>query len=240
MIRQLKEENAMAYSEYWNPKNETLPREELQALQLLKLRRLCQWAYATTPFHQRKFAAAGFKPEQLKTLDDIRRIPIMTREEWMESIMEKPMFGDLLATDVTHAVRYHLTSGTSGRTPIRVLDSMKDWNWISEMWCYGLWGFGVRPEDTVYFAFGYGSFIGFWGAHYCCEKIGSLVIPGGAQTTEGRVKQIVEMGATPSALHPPTPSPSGKRREKWASIWPKTAWSTNSSVPANRQAPSRR
>ena len=230
----------MAYSEYWNPKNETLPREELQALQLLKLRRLCQWAYATTPFHQRKFAAAGFKPEQLKTLDDIRRIPIMTREEWMESIMEKPMFGDLLATDVTHAVRYHLTSGTSGRTPIRVLDSMKDWNWISEMWCYGLWGFGVRPEDTVYFAFGYGSFIGFWGAHYCCEKIGSLVIPGGAQTTEGRVKQIVEMGATPSALHPPTPSPSGKRREKWASIWPKTAWSTNSSVPANRQAPSRR
>ena len=186
----------MTYSEYWNPKNETLPREELQALQLLKLRRLCEWAYATTPFHQRKFDAAGFKAEQLKTLDDIRRIPIMTREEWMESIMEKPMFGDLLATDVTNAVRYHLTSGTSGRTPIRVLDSMKDWDWISEMWCYGLWGFGVRPEDTVYFAFGYGSFIGFWGAHYCCEKIGALVIPGGAQTTEGRVKQIVEMGAT--------------------------------------------
>jgi phenylacetate-CoA ligase len=48
----------------------------------------------------------------------------------------------------------------------------------------------------VYFAFGYGSFVGFWGAHYCCEKIGALVIPGGAQTTEGRVKQIVEMGVT--------------------------------------------
>jgi phenylacetate-CoA ligase len=48
----------------------------------------------------------------------------------------------------------------------------------------------------VYFAFGYGSFIGFWGAHYCCEKLGALVIPGGAQTTEARVKQIVEMGVT--------------------------------------------
>ena len=186
----------MAYSEYWNKKNETLPREDLQRLQLLKLRRLCEWAYATTPFHQRRFDAAGFKPEQLKTLDDIRRIPFMTREEWMDAQVEKPLYGDMLATEQRNAIRYHLTSGTTGRTPIRVLDSMKDWDWINEMWCYGMWGFGVRPEDTVYFAFGYGSFIGFWGAHYACEKIGALVIPGGAQTTEGRIKQIIEMGAT--------------------------------------------
>jgi phenylacetate-CoA ligase len=186
----------MAYSEYWNPKNETLPREELQALQLLKLRRMSEWAYANAPFHRRKFDEAGFQPEQLKTLDDLRRIPFMTREEWMESIFETPMFGGLTTTDHNHAIRYHLTSGTSGRTPIRVLDGTKDWDWIAEMWCYGLWGFGVRPEDSVYFAFGYGSFIGFWGAHYCCEKIGALVIPGGAQTSEARVKQIIEMGVT--------------------------------------------
>lgn len=186
----------MAYSEFWNPKNETLPRDQLQRLQLLKLRRLCEWAYANVPFHRRRFDAAGFQPDQLQTLDDLRRIPFMTREEWMEAQLEKPMFGDLLSTEPTNAIRYHLTSGTTGRTPIRVLDGTKDWDWIAEMWCYGLWGFGVRPEDTVYFAFGYGSFIGFWGAHYCCEKLGALVIPGGAQTTEGRVKQIVEMGAT--------------------------------------------
>jgi len=186
----------MPYSEYWNPKNETLSREQLQMLQLNKLRRLCEWAYTNSPFHRRRFDAAGFRPEQLQTLDDLRRIPFMTREEWMDSQAEKPMFGDLLSTDPTHAIRYHLTSGTSGRTPIRVLDSMKDWDWIAEMWCYGFWGFGVRPEDVVYFAFGYGSFIGFWGAHYCCEKIGALVIPGGSQTTEGRVTQIAEMGVT--------------------------------------------
>jgi phenylacetate-CoA ligase len=186
----------MAYSEYWNPKNETLPREELQRLQLHKLRRLCEWANARSPFHARRFAQAGFHPDQLKTLDDIRRIPMMTREEWMESEQQLPLFGDLPATDQTNAIRYHLTSGTSGRMPIRVLDGMKDWEWIAEMWCYGFWGFGVRPRDVVYFAFGYGSFIGFWGAHYCCEKIGALVIPGGAQTTEARVRQIVELGAT--------------------------------------------
>jgi phenylacetate-CoA ligase len=64
------------------------------------------------------------------------------------------------------------------------------------MWCYGFWGFGIRPADTVFFAFSYGTFVGFWGAHYACEKIGCLVLPGGNMTTEGRVKQIVDMNAT--------------------------------------------
>jgi phenylacetate-CoA ligase len=186
----------MTYSPYWNPKNETLPREDLQRLQLIKLGRMAAWANANSPFHARSFAAAGFHPEQLKSWDDLRRIPFMTREDWMSSISEHPLFGDLPATDETNAIRYHLTSGTSGRTPIRVLDGTKDWDWIGEMWCYGIWGFGVRPEDIVYFAFGYGHFIGFWGAHYGCEKIGALVIPGGAQTTETRVRQIVDMGVT--------------------------------------------
>ena len=186
----------MAHSEYWNPKNETLPREQLQALQLAKLQRMTQWAYARSPFHKSRFDAAGVHPDQLKTLDDLRRIPFMTREAWMDSQVEQPLFGTLPTTTQDHAIRYHLTSGTSGRVPIRVLDGMKDWEWIAEMWSYGFWGFGVRPADVVYFAFGYGSFIGFWGAHYCCEKLGALVIPGGAQTTEARVKQIVEMGVT--------------------------------------------
>ncbi len=186
----------MVYSEYWNPKNEMLPREQLQALQLAKLQRMTQWAYARSPFHRVRFDVAGFHPDQLKTLDDLRRIPFMTRQEWMATQAEQPLFGALPTTSQDNAIRYHLTSGTSGSVPIRVLDGMKDWEWIAEMWSYGFWGFGVRPEDVVYFAFGYGSFIGFWGAHYCCEKIGSLVIPGGAQTTEARVKQIVEMGVT--------------------------------------------
>ena len=55
------------------------------ALQLVKLQRMCEWAYANSPFHQQRWDAAGFHPDQLKTLDDLRRIPFMTREEWMES-----------------------------------------------------------------------------------------------------------------------------------------------------------
>lgn len=183
-------------SEYWNPKNETLTRAELRALQHVKLKRLCEWAYANSAFHRRRWDAAAFHPDQLRTVDDIERIPFMTRAEWMEAQAEAPPFGPLLAVPPEYAVRYHTTSGTTGRTPLRVLDGTKDWEWISEMWAYGLWGFGLRPDDVVLFAFSYGTFIGFWGAHYACEKIGCLVLSTGSATTESRVKSIVDMGVT--------------------------------------------
>jgi phenylacetate-CoA ligase len=183
-------------SEYWNPKNETLPREALRALQLMKLQRLSAWAYATSEFHKRRWDAAGFHPGQLHTLDDLQRIPFMTRADWMNAQAEGPPFGSLLTVTSDHAVRYHTTSGTTGRTPLRVLDGMKDWEWIAEMWAYGLWGFGLRPADIVLFAFSYGTFIGFWGAHYACEKIGCLVLSTGSATTESRVRSIIEMGVT--------------------------------------------
>jgi len=79
---------------------------------------------------------------------------------------------------------------------------MKDWEWIAEMWCYGLWGFGVRPADTLFVAFGYSKFIGFWGLHYAGEKLGCLVLPGGAMATDQRVREIVETGATVVASTP--------------------------------------
>ncbi len=177
-------------------------REELEALQLAKLRRLAEWAAARSPFYARSFRRAGFRPEQLETLADLRRLPYLTRDEWMASQAERPPFGTLPVAGREHAVRVHTTSGTTGREPIRVLDTAKDWAWQSEMWCYGIWGFGVRPADVAYVAFGYGSFIGFWGLHYGMEKIGALNVPGGAQTTEGRVKQIVDFGATVVAATP--------------------------------------
>ena len=192
----------MGAGEYWNPKTETLGREELTALQLAKLRRLTEWAAARSPFYQRSFKEAGFAPDQLRSLDDLRRLPMLTREQWMASQREQPPFGLLPVAGREAAIRWHTTSGTTGREPIRVLDTAKDWAWQAEMWCYGLWGFGVRPADTAYVAFGYGSFIGFWGLHYGLEKLGALNVPGGAQPTDGRVRQIVDFGATVVASTP--------------------------------------
>jgi phenylacetate-CoA ligase len=186
----------MAESPYWNPRHETMPREQLHALQLRKLQRVLEWAEAHVPYHSKRLHDAGVTADDIRSLDDLRRVPFTTREEWMQGQIDQPPYGPILAAPEETAIRYHMTSGTTGRTPIRVLDSMKDWEWIAEMWCYGFWGFGIRPEDTVFFAFSYGTFVGFWGAHYACEKIGCLVLPGGNMTTEGRVKQITEMNAT--------------------------------------------
>ncbi len=74
----------MSESRFWNPKTETLPREELRALQLEKLRRLTAWAEARSPFYPRSFAAAGFRSDQLRSWEDRERIPFLTRDEWLE------------------------------------------------------------------------------------------------------------------------------------------------------------
>ena len=201
-------------SPYWNPKTETLPKDQLQALQLHRLQRLVQHSWQNSPFHRRLYEQAGVTPDKIQTLDDIQRLPFMTREDWMEAQADKPLFGDLTTRPPDEAIRYHLTSGTSGRQPLRVLDSRKDWSWIADMWCYGFWGFGVRPTDRVFFAFSYGSFIGFWGAHYCCEKIGCLTLASGNMTTEQRVKQIIEMGVTVVCATPTYALRMGQTAEK--------------------------
>src|SRR5438876_10807648 len=165
-------------SPYWNPRHETMPRDQIEALQVRKLKNLVAWTQERVPWHAARLKAAGVTADSIGSLKDLRRIPMMTRDEWMQAQLEKPPFGPLLATPEDVAIRYHLTSGTTGRIPLQVLDGMKDWEWIAEMWCYGFWGFGVRPADIVFFAFSYGTFVGFWGAHYASEKIGCLVLPG--------------------------------------------------------------
>jgi phenylacetate-CoA ligase len=189
-----------ADSAYWNPKIETLGRSQLEALQLAKLRVQLEWARQRSPWYRRTMAA--FDPGQLRSLSDLRRLPMLTREEWMTSQFEHPPWGELPTIGGDGAIRVHTTSGTTGRGPLRALDSRKDWAWIAEMWAYAIWGCGVRPGDTAYIAFGYGSFIGFWGLHYSMEKVGVLNVPGGAQTTEARVRQIIDFGATVVASTP--------------------------------------
>ncbi len=173
-----------------------MPRAEIEALQVRKLKNLVAWAEQRVPWQAKRLKTAGVSPDSIQSLEDLRRIPMMTRDEWMQAQLEQPPYGPLLAAPQDAAIRYHLTSGTTGRIPLQVLDSMKDWEWIAEMWCYGFWGFGVRPHDVIFFAFSYGTFVGFWGAHYASEKIGCLVLPGGNMTTEARVKQILAMKAT--------------------------------------------
>ncbi|MBI4318281.1 MAG: phenylacetate--CoA ligase family protein [Chloroflexi bacterium] len=187
---------------YWNPKTELMPREQLRELQLRKLKATVQWAYDHSRLWRRKFDRVGHEPGEIRTLDDIQLIPFLTKEEFLQAQTSAPLFGDTLAAPVALALRYHQTPGTSGRTYLRALDSRKDWEWQAEMWAYGLYAFGVRSTDVFYLPFGYNVFIAFWGVHYGAEKIGALTIPGGAQPSEIRLKQIKELGATVVATTP--------------------------------------
>jgi phenylacetate-CoA ligase len=130
---------------YWNPRTETLGREQLDALQLRKLRALVGYTLEHAPWQAAKLREAGVTPDAIRSVEDVRRIPFLTRDEWMASQEADPPFGDVLAQPPAAAMRYHTTSGTSGGRPLAVLDGPKDWEWIAEMWCYALWGFGVRP-----------------------------------------------------------------------------------------------
>jgi len=186
----------MPDSPYWNPHTETLPRDRLEALQARKLRDLLEWTFGHAPWQAQRLRDAGVEPGSVRTLQDLRSIPFLTRADWMQAQEADPPYGPVLARAPESAIRYHTTSGTSGSRPLAVLDGPKDWEWIAEMWCYAFWGFGVRPADTVFFAFGYGTFVGFWGAQYACEKLGALVLPGGNMTTEARVRMLAECGAT--------------------------------------------
>ena len=128
---------------------------------------------------------------------------MLTRDEWMASQVGRSAVRR--APDDRPGRRDpgpHDLREPPAERPLRALDSRKDWAWIAEMWAYAIWGCGVRPTDTAYIAFGYGSFIGFWGLHYAMEKIGVLNVPGGAQTTEARVRQIIDFGATVVASTP--------------------------------------
>ena len=188
---------------YWNPRSETMPREELRERQLDKLRVQLQHAYAGSKFWQGRMDAAGCPPESIRTLADFSsRFPILKREEITAAEAVAPPYGTLPSVDPRLAVRHHQTSGTSGANPVRTFDTARDWAWAADMWCTGAYAMGVRPADTALVAFGYGLFIGFWGLQYGLEKIGCKVIPTGSFDSEKRVQLLIEQECTVLACTP--------------------------------------
>jgi phenylacetate-CoA ligase len=181
---------------YWNPTTELMPRAELAALQLARLNTMVAWAYGRSPFWRRKLDAAKVTTDAISSLDDIRRLPFLTKGELLAEQEAHPPYGELLTAPASVAVAYHQTSGTTGRTPYRAVESARDWSWGANAWARALYAFGLRSTDIVYFPFGYGPFIGFWGAHYAVQRIGATTVPGGAQSSKARIQQMIDVGAT--------------------------------------------
>jgi len=189
--------------QYWNPVLETLPREKLQRLQLKKFQNIFRWAYENSPFYHKLYSEAGLEPGDIKTFDDISKVPKMEKS-MMKGVQGKDPYpyGDILSLPLEQVTEYRQTSGTTGQ-PIYQADSWQDWEGGVEAYCYALYAQGYRNSDRIFVPFGYNIFIAFWTYHYAGEKLGCEVIPGGVLNTEARILKMQElrataMGATPT------------------------------------------
>lgn len=129
--------------------------------------------------------------------DDFARLPLTTKDEIMADQQAAPPFGTNLTFPVETYTRLHQTSGTSGLRPLRWLDRPASWEWWLRIWADHVYAAaGVRADDRVFLAFSFGPFIGFWTAFGGAERLGAMVIPGGAMTTEQRLRTMLELKAT--------------------------------------------
>jgi phenylacetate-CoA ligase len=165
---------------------EKAPPEELSRLQLERLQWTLRHAYEHVPHYQRKFDAAGVKPEDCKHLEDLRRFPFTTKADLRETYP----FG-MFAVPMERIVRIHASSGTTGK-PTVVGYTAADIDTWTHLMARSIRAAGARPGDKVHVAYGYGLFTGGLGAHYGAERLGLAVIPLGGGMTERQVQLIVD------------------------------------------------
>ncbi|MBI2853866.1 MAG: phenylacetate--CoA ligase family protein [Chloroflexi bacterium] len=181
---------------YWNPLLETLDHEKLERLQLKKFKEIFGWAYAHSKFYRQLYESADIGPGDIKTMDDVRRVP-KVEKSMLRTIQKKDPFpyGDILAVPLEQVTAYRQTSGTTGQ-PVYQADNWQDWELWAESWAYILYAQGYRDTDRVFLPFGYNVFVAFWAAHYAAEKLGCEVVPGGVLDTEARILKMQELKAT--------------------------------------------
>jgi phenylacetate-CoA ligase len=180
----------------FNPELETMSRDTLLEYQLELFRRQMAHVLERSPMYRRKFSEAGVRPEHIKTLEDVRKVPFTTKDELRRSQEQYPLFGDFHCIPEEEGVRVFQTTGTTG-IPVRSLVSRKDWFEVYyEQFMYFMYGYGITKADVMFVPFNYGLYIAWWGLHSAFEKAGVLIIPGGGQSSEDRIKNIVEWKPT--------------------------------------------
>ncbi len=168
---------------------ECMPRRELAALQLDRLKKTLERAYAKVPHFRRKFDEAAVKPEHLRSLDDLARFPFTVKTDLRDNY---PF--DMFAVPRQQLLRLHASSGTTGR-PTVVGYTRADLDLWSDLMARSLACAGARPGDVVHNAYGYGLFTGGLGAHYGAERLGCTVVPMSGGGTERQVLLLQDFGA---------------------------------------------
>ena len=180
---------------FFDEATETLPREQLAALQLGKLQAMMAELWGRNGFYTAKWQAAGIAPADIRGMDDLAKLPFTKKGELMADQAAHGPFGSNLTYPVEAYVRLHQTSGTTG-VPLRVMDTHESWDWWGRCWGHVLAGAGVTPSDRLFMAFAFGPFIGFWAAAEGARKIGATMIPGGGRDSQQRLELMRETGTT--------------------------------------------
>ena len=178
---------------YWDRESETLARSNLELLQLQRLQETVERVSARVPFYQEKFAESGVKPDQIESLDDVRRLPFTSGADLRAVYPDR-----MLAADPGEAVRLHTSSGTTGK-PKAIFFSRRDVDNAAELIARSLVMTGITEQDVFQNMMSYGLFTGGLVMHYGAEKVGCLVIPAGPGTSERQLMLMQDFDVT--AVH---------------------------------------
>ena len=182
-------------------KEETLPREELEKIQLKKLKETVPYIYEKVAAYRAKMDAANVKPQDIQKLEDLKKLPFTYKSDFRDNYPT-----GLFAVEVKDLVRFHASSGTTGKPTVvgYTRHDLDVWlNNVARVACMG----GASSSDIAQIAFGYGTFTGALGLHGGLETIGASVIPMSSGNTNKQIMFLKDMGvtllvATPSyALH---------------------------------------
>ena len=180
----------------WNPNKECMSRDEMSALQGKRLHKIVEYVYHNVPFYRHKLQEMDITPDDIQTIDDIRKLPFTTKKD----LRDNYPFG-LQAAPQSQIIRIHASSGTTGN-PTIVGYTRKDIGIWSECMARCLTAYGVTHDDIFSVSYGYGLFTGGLGAHNGVEKIGASVVPTSTGNTEKHVKLIRDLGITGIACTP--------------------------------------
>jgi phenylacetate-CoA ligase len=175
---------------YWQPENECMDREELAQLQLERLESTLNRVYQNVPFYKKKFDEIGFNPDDLRSLDDLRKLPFTTKND----LRENYPYG-LFAVPLREVVRVHASSGTTGMATVVGYshNDIKTWsNLVARVLAAG----GITKDDVIQISFNYGLFTGAFGLHYGAERLGASVIPISSGNTRRQIQIMQDFKTT--------------------------------------------
>jgi phenylacetate-CoA ligase len=174
----------------WNKEIECATKKDMESIQLERLQHTVKTTYETVPFYKARFDSIGLKPEHIKTLKDIEKIPFTTKNDLRDNYPYK-----MFATPLKEIIRIHASSGTTGK-PIVVGYTRKDLDIWSEQIARFVLAAGGNDEDIAQVVFGYGLFTGGFGLHYGLEKVGISVIPASSGNSERQLMLMQDFRST--------------------------------------------